>query len=130
LQFLTFMFGQVPFSNNGYCIETFTFLKKLEECECFYKTPITYILFGFRIYIYVISITSVSQSNNISSENCYEIFFLKPHFVFMLKDSCLDSCFCLGSFKYTEKPHYNESEGTTDFVLYSRGFVIARGFLL
>jgi hypothetical protein len=30
--------------------------------------------------------------------------------------------------KITEKPQYNESEGTKDFVLYSRGFVIAGTF--
>jgi hypothetical protein len=28
----------------------------------------------------------------------------------------------------TEKPRYNKSEGTKDFVLYSRGFVIAGAF--
>jgi hypothetical protein len=31
-------------------------------------------------------------------------------------------------FGYTEKPQYNESEGTKEFVLYSRGFVIAGVF--
>ena len=35
----------------------------------------------------------------------------------------------LGIFEiHTEKPRFNESEGTKDFVLYSRGFVIAGDF--
>jgi hypothetical protein len=33
-----------------------------------------------------------------------------------------------GKLGYTEKPQYNKSEGTKDFVLYSRGFVITGDF--